>query len=120
MHLDIAAQQNRHHLHVETHQRVGEFAPSAVGHRLDPLAHAMNIGPIAIPAIEIEQRLDLLGHGEAQQVAGVGAADLLERVEKRLGRKRLHEAFGLGRRENQVALLARRQAVQELQLFLKG
>ena len=119
MHLYVAAQQDRHHLHVEAHQRVGQFAPSTVGHRLDPLAHAMHVGTIAVPAIEIEQRLHLLGHREAEQVAGVGAADFLERVEKRLGRERLHQALGLGRGENQVALLARGQAVQEFELFLE-
>ncbi len=119
MHLDIAAQQQRHHLHVEAHQRVGEFAPSAVGHRFDPFAHPMHVRAIAIPAIEIEQRLHLLGHREAQQIARVGAADFLERVEKRLRRERLHQPLRFRRGENQIAFLPRRQAVQEIQLFLE-
>src|SRR5258708_34519145 len=80
----------------------------------------MNVRTIAIPAIEIEQRPDLLGYCEAEQVAGVGAADFLERVEERLGRERLHQALGLGRGENQVTLLARGEAGQELHLFLEG
>src|SRR5208337_3243886 len=70
--------------------------------------------------IQIEQRLDLLGHRQAQQIAGVGGADFLERVEKRLGRKRLHQPLGLGRGQDQVALSACRKPVQELQLLLEG
>ena len=56
---------------------------------------------------------------DMQKIAGIGAPDFLQGVEKRLRRKRLHQSFGLGRGENQVAFLPRRKPIKEFQLFLK-
>ncbi len=120
MNLDVAAHQQRNQFQVEFHQAVREPAASGFSHRLDPLAHPLEVGPVLDPAIQVEERLDLLGQREAQQVTGVGRADFLEGVEERFRRERLNQALGLGGGENQVAFLPRRQAVEELQLFLEG
>ncbi len=119
MHPDVLAQQQRHQLEVELHQPLGHALAAGLGHRLDPLAHPPEIGPILVPAIEIEQRSDLLRQRETQQIARVGDANFLERVEERLRRERLHQPFGLGRGKNQVALLARGQAVEKLEFLLE-
>jgi len=79
----------------------------------------MHVRTIAAPAIEIEQRLHLLGHREAQQVAGIGAADFLECVEKGFRRKRLNQSFGFRRRQNQIELLPRRKPVEKFELLLE-
>ena len=119
MHLDVAAHQQRDEFQVELHQRVGEAAAAGLGQRLDPFAHPLEVGAILVPAIEVEQRPDLLGQREAQQIARIGGANFLQSVEERLGRERLHQPLGLGRGENQVALLPRRKPIKELQLFLE-
>ncbi len=119
MHLDVAAQQQRDEFQVEFHQRVGEAAASGLGQRLDPFAHPFEVGTILVPAIEVEERPDLLGQREAQQIARIGRSNFLQSVEERLGRERLHQPLGLGRGENQVALLPRRKPIKEFQLFLE-
>ena len=116
---EILAQQQRHHLHVEPHQPLGHALAPGLGQRLDPFAHPIEVGTVAGPAIEVEQSLDLFGHREAEQVARVSRADFLDRVEERLGRERLHQPLGFGCRQDEVALLARGQPVEKLELGLE-
>ena len=107
MHLQVAAHQQRDHLDIEFHQGLGGVPPAALCHRLDPFAHAGEIDPVLVPAVEVEQAFDLLRSRHREQVAGVGAADFLKRVEERFRREGLHQALGFGCGKYQIALLAR-------------
>ena len=65
MHADVLAQQQRHQFQVEPHQPLGHALAAGLGQRLDPFAHALEVGPVLVPAVEIEQCLDLFGNREA-------------------------------------------------------
>ena|SRR5437868_9908653 len=98
MHADVLAQKQRDELQVDSHQTVSQMLAPAFCNSLNPFPHPFLVRLIFLPAVEVKQPSYLLRNCEIQQIAGIGNADLLERVKKRLGCERTDQPLSVRRR----------------------
>src|SRR5262249_12631984 len=72
----------------------------------DPRIDAPLVDVIALPHVEVDEPLYLLGGGERHQLGSVGEADLLDGVVELLHRQRGHHLRGVGLADDGVGFAA--------------
>jgi hypothetical protein len=98
----VALQVERAPLGVEAGPHLADLLEAQLEQRRHPRAGLAQLDAVAVPHLEVEAALDLLGGGQRQELAGVGEADRGHQLVQRARRQRGHRVGGVGPRQERV------------------